>query len=483
MNLKEFIKQYRVVLFLSFFFFLFSYSIKIFTYSYSIDTEIYMLNKNLMLDSWLMIHRFSLVFLKEILGWIPFSIFWTNLFTVIFFYLGCVIFFFTILQVSRKFQTPKHAYYFFLTLSTSCVFLEQFHFVLQSLEVGITFVLFEIGLFFWVKYGKENKLRYLLFSFFLLTFSLGCYQAFAAMFITEVLIFTFLRIQEEKLTGKESMIFLIKSAILLGVSYISYSIIAKIVLSITHLESGGYLETQIGWLHNPLLTNIKNILKSGVRLYFGSFFSYPSFSILNTVLLIGMFISIYKFIKKKKYFSSLILLGIFLSPLCLTILLGNAEPIRASLSMGIVTSFGVLYFLNDKKWVSFIFLICIGIQCFTMLSYQQSDYKRYLNDVSVAEDIYRKIHNDLEGRTVVFIGSYETDQTGEILKSEVMGRSFFNYWGSSERAIGFMNSLGLNVNGDYGYVEEGAKIMEEKPSYPDEESILVTDSHILIKLS
>ena len=86
--MKSWFSLNRKALFLLFFFFCLCYGIKLCTYSYALDTEFFMVHKEAMLLSWLGISRFSLVFLKWLTSIFPFSIFLTNWFTVVFFFIA-----------------------------------------------------------------------------------------------------------------------------------------------------------------------------------------------------------------------------------------------------------------------------------------------------------------------------------------------------------------------------------------------------------
>ncbi len=478
--MKDFIKKYKSVLIYSFLFFILAYSIKIFTYSYGIDTEMYIINKKAMLDSWLIINRFSLVFLKYLLSWLPFSIFWTNLFTVIFFYLGSVVCFYTFTKNKKIVSSKKQAFFFLTFLATSCIFLEQFQFTLQSLEVAFTFFLFEIGMLYLEKYIFEKKVKYSIITILIVTFSIGCYQSFAPMYLAQGIIYLFLY-STEKRENKELLFMFVKEIFFLIVALILYVLISKITLNYFHLEKGSYLTNQIGWFTNPWSINIKNIIKDGIRFYFGFFFKYPSFSLIHTVIFVYIIKECFIRLKEKDYQHIILLLSIFVSPLILTIILGNIEPIRSDLALGIVISFGASYFLKEKK--IYIFTICLLISLGTMLYYQYSDLKRYQNDKQMAYEIYDQVKNEVSDKPLLFIGVQDSDKEGKILKSEVIGRSFFDYWGHNDRIVTFMNSLGLEVTTDTNYIEEGTNLMKDKPSYPHKDSILITEKYVVVKLS
>lgn len=148
----KYIKEYKKEIMISFCVFILAYSIKLFTYSYGIDTEIYMFNRPEMLNSWLAISRFSLVFFKEITTLLPFHIPIINALTIMLFYISVLFSYYNITLCNEKIHNKKNFYYYMFTIGTSAIFLEQFYFTLQSLEVAFFLIVFELGIFFLIQY-------------------------------------------------------------------------------------------------------------------------------------------------------------------------------------------------------------------------------------------------------------------------------------------------------------------------------------------
>ena len=190
-----------------------------------------------------------------------------------------------------------------------------------------------------------------------------------------------------------------------------------------------------------------------------------------------------KQLKQKQYFKTLLILGVITSPILMSIVLGNPEPIRACLSLPFTLAFLLWITYQEKKWYRYLITVLVIIQMLTMLRFEYYDLKRYQNDVAMAQQIYEKVKDYTHDHALVFVGSKDSSMNQKMIKGEVMGYSFFDYDGLSNRAVTFMESLGLQVYGDLNFVQEAEIILKNYPSYPAESSILITEKHILIKLS
>ena len=200
------LKENKEVIIASFFIILVAYSIKLFSYSYSIDTEIYMVQKLEMLKSWLAIHRFSLVAMKYLTNWIPFYLPLINWLTILLFWTSNLFAYFNLSQISPKLKNKKIAIFFISVISTSPIFLEQFNFTLQSMEIAFFLNLFECSVFFLIKYTRNFKYRYALLTILLLTCCIGSYQSFVSLFITMSMIIDWCLI-ENQITKEKIYIF------------------------------------------------------------------------------------------------------------------------------------------------------------------------------------------------------------------------------------------------------------------------------------
>ena len=487
-KIKNIWHKYQKVLLLSFFFFLFCYGIKLFTYSYSLDTEAFMIYRESFLNSWLQLNRFSLVALKEIFAFIPFNIYVTNWITVFLFYLASVFTYFNFARVCSKIREPKKAFFFLAVIGSSPIFLEQFNFTLQSAEIAFFLLLFQIGIYFLQKYFEEHKKYYACLTILLLFICLGAYQSFAPLYIAEGIILLFINVTSEKIkSNKEIFNYIFHTILIFLLSFFLYFLVAKLLLNILNLNSNSYLSNQISWLHNPLKTSIFQIIKSIACIYFGGGYfvsRYVHFTFLNLfVLILGLKESL-KYFKKKKYFLAILMLMILASPLIMTFLLGNHEPVRAQFTLPIVISLLLTYTWIDKK--SFTILVtCFVIgQVLVMGALQYNDYIRFQNDKNMAAEIYEDVKEYLPNRKLIIVGAKDSDIEGKIkVRGEAMGISFFDHYGLSDRATTFMKTLGYPIEDAREYIHEATNLVKDLEAYPKENSILVNDQYVIVKLS
>lgn len=480
--------KYQKVLLVSFFFFLFCYGIKLFTYSYSLDTESFMIYKDSFLNSWLQINRFSLVALKEIFSFFPFNIYVTNWITVLIFYLASVFTYFNFARICPKIREPKKAFFFLAVIGSSPIFLEQFNFTLQSAEIAFFFLLFQIGMYFFQKYFEEHKKYHAVLTILILLVCLGAYQSFAPLYIAETIIFLFITITSKKIKkNKEILNYIFRAILIFLLSFFLYFLVSKILLNMLNLNSNSYLTSQISWLHTPLKTSIFRIIKSIAYIYFGGGYfvsRYVHFTFLNLfVLILGLKESI-KYFKKKKYVLAILILMILASPLIMTFLLGNHEPVRAQFTLPIVISFLLTYMWIDKKSFTVLVTFFIIGQVLVMGTLQYSDYIRFQNDKIMAEEIYEDVKEYLPNRKLVIVGAKDSDVEGKIkVRGEAMGISFFDHYGVSDRSTTFMKTLNYPIEDDRSYIKEATELVKDLETYPSENSIFVNDQYVIVKLS
>lgn len=482
-DIKTIIKDYKNPFLISLLIILIAYSFKLFTYSFSIDTEVYIMSKRALLISWVSINRYTLVILKEILNFIPFHLMVTNWFTVILFWISNIMLYMNLSKIYPKIQGKKQAAIFLSIIGTSPIFLEQFNFTLQSAEIAFFLIVFQLAISMFIKYFENNKIWLAILTIILLFICFGAYQSFVPLFIVEVIIICFIKLETKQLNNNKDIFkYIIKSILILLVALIIYYIGAKIALNVYGIEATDYLTNQIGWKVGKREA-VTRIIKCGVINYFGFIFKNPQFTILNTIMLIISFWLSAKSLLKKEYFKALVILGIVFSPMILSVVVGNAEPIRARIGLPISFAFLSVLVWQDKKWYQILMWILIMIQLATMLTLEFYDYRRYQKDVNMAEDIYEKIKPYTKDHAVVFVGAQNSDSEPRIMNGEVIGASFFDFYGLSDRAITFMGAIGLDVYGDPNYQEEAKQLVIDLPNYPDESSILITDTHVIIKLS
>lgn len=492
-------------------FLIIAYGIQVFYYGISIDTEAIMYNSDALLLSWLGLGRFSLVFLKKILGLTPFNpylasilMLFTNIVTI--YLLGMCLY---------KFSSSKKENYkavialLSATVFITCpIFAEQFNFLLQSFEVAFTMLTTVLSVYYlsnWILFkGKKNVILALLCS----SFSFGGYQANIFMFITLVLgIYVFLivfkRITKPFICGIQYFLFFL-------FSYGIYTIINKIVQLIFVNNSilsnrQSYLGSQILWGNVSLKECIRNIKNYVGSIIFEST-HYFGWLYLIAVIIVCLVVVI---ILKKQYnigckiwgvIGSLLLLA---SPFFLSILLGNKQDIRAQFSFPMLIAccifFGATIF-GKKKFVRAICVFILTILCFfqtiQMANIFMLEYLKYQEDVGLASQITEKIdqlepEDGNEPVPVMFVGAHSSQLMTNLSKYkwETIGYSFFEWdsWtemGSNNRILGFLATLGKNYKIPTTEEARRARVLSENlPSWPNKNSVQKLDNIIIVKLS
>lgn len=481
-KIKNNFNIYKNEYLISFLFFIGIYLFKIFMFSYSLDTEYYLVNKEAILLSWLNINRFSLVLLKELFSFIPFNIFLTNLLTVILFYIATMLTYVNLCKISKKYQSSSKMMLFSCAMGSSPIMLEQFNFTLQSKEMAFFLLLFELSFYYFLTYMEGKQKKWIVLSILLLAITFGAYQSFAVLFITMVFIYLyqeFVNHPKDKRWPK-----MITSVLIFGFAFILYIGISKIAMNLFKMHDSSYLYNQISWLNQPFLTNIKNIKNSFISVYFGFFYHEYLFSLLNTFCFLILVYHLFKSVRDKKYIQIFYTLLLIISPLLLTIVLGGQEPIRAHFVTPLILAYTLIEFYSNKKIYTIISWGMILIQVITMFYFEVNDYKRFQYDKQMAFDIYEIIKDKIENKKLIFIGSIDSYPKDSMIKGESLDISFFNAYGMSDRAPSFMKSLGYPINsGSMEDIEKCKLLAKDLKVYPDQESILITDAYVIIKLS
>lgn len=214
----------------------FTYGVKLFWHSIGVDTELFMTNKNSMLNWHLQIGRFGLVLLQK---WLHIKEF--NPFTA-FFLTFCQIWLFTIswcyiIAIFSRDTVNNHKLIpFALVLMTSPVWAEQFYFLLQAAETSLMITLCPYVIYLLYKGFLDGEKGKIVCAFILLVFMIAVYQAIVPLFCCGVFA-CFILLQEhsdfEPAVYRRLCIQLF--AILIGALAI-YFLIDKIILYCFHME-------------------------------------------------------------------------------------------------------------------------------------------------------------------------------------------------------------------------------------------------------
>lgn len=497
-ELLDFIKVHKTSFILTIFFTFIIYGIKLFNYSISIDTEVIISNYKYLLNSWYGIGRFSLGFLKFILGLTPFNYYLSNVLMILFFAISSFGLYYCLNLVNPTKNSSKleelKIFLFTALIISSPIFAEQFNFTLQCAEVAISLFILDIGVYFFIKSIQSKNIFLLVIPIICFTENFGCYQAFAPVIIAILVEILILLNKNYNYSIKENAIFILKAFFVGVISLIGYFVIGKLVLHFFNLPRGTYLKDQILWLSEPIKNVILNILNYVKVIIEGNSTFY------NHLYLIAIILTFITIIKNyKKVFCNLLSIILLLTPFIFSVLIGNGLIVRMQLVLPIILAIIIIYNTNFKNnYFNYILYIIIFAFIFsqtkTTLNLFESDYARYTQDKTFADSIMEKISpliDDENTTKIVFVGQRQQSGPSVHTAGETFGASFF-FWdylapyGMSNRAIGFINTLGHHFQTITAEEFEMAKkVANEKnlASFPQNNSFCKYNNYIIIRLS
>ena len=485
---KQFCNKYKVSFFVIMVSAFIIYGFKLFNYSISIDTERMILDYKSVINSWYSIGRYSLGFLKFIFGLNPFNYYISNLIMIIVFPISIFLMCYLIDSLNKKDNLSNLKIVLFsLLILTSPLFCEQFNFTLQCAEVAISFLIFDVGLFFLIYSIKNGKNWTLLISIVSFIECLGCYQSFAELIAFGVFLVLFY-VHSNKGKYNYKKVYISIFTVLLG-SILGYLIVSKSVCFIFNISQTSYLNNQILWLSQPISSVVKNIIICSGKLVLGHGLFYTFGFIIACV--IAIFYSVKNF--KNNKLSSIYNFLILLCPFLLLIFLGTRQVYRAQFVYPFVIAYFVIFVFNYDYKKSFKYIMLLIAMVISFMQFRiteslfMSDYLNYQSEKELVNQIISSIdYDELEGKTLIFIGPKSFDSN---LKGETIGYTFFEWdkeciIGSNERIHGLFGIL----NYDYKLptVDEYNIALTKSGDmnvYPSEGSILYYDDIIVIRLS
>lgn len=492
-EIKNLFIKYKVILFFIFLFGIITYGMKLFFYSISIDTEVIMTSFDGQMRSWYSIGRFGLGIIKWFFNFNPFNPYFANWVMVLIFILSVVLLAF-ILESNYKKLSNLKLFIFSLMIISSPILAEQFNFILQGAEIAIAMLLLDIGFFLFTVYLDSKKIVFGLLAIPFFAISFGCYQAFLPLFIAIVVWIGFLKNQNgEYKRSKENIRYIAISILIFIASYLFSTFLTKLCMSYLSITSTSYLKEQISWLHSPFKDNVKNLYEYVKNVLLGKGVFYNSFYGISVILV--AFYSIKGIIQKKlNFYQIFYLLIILITPFLMSLLLGSPEPTRAQFVLPYSTAFLVSYlFIFKKKWVQIFLgiLLCFMIfqQVQTTVHLFFTDYSRYEDDKQLANNVMNRVNTISESNKVIFVGKHHSTSKTMLLEGDVIGKSFFEWdagWviGSNYRIVGFMNTIGYNLEmptiEEYNIAVQESKKMQK---WPNENSIKKYENFVIVKLS
>ena len=388
---------------------------KIINISFGYDTDILIIDHNNIMDSWLGLSRYGLVFLKYIFRlYSNVNLRFFNAITYINIFLYTVLFMY-FLNIDNKSKNIKQNVLPLLLIVSSPILLEQYNFTLQAPEVSFSMILMILSFVTTFKYLKNGKFIYGIITVTLLVLCFGVYQAFVNLYILGALIVLY-KLADCDNNSKN----IIKCITIFVISLFLYYIISKLVIKSFNVSKNEYLTNQIGWF-DDFSGTILGIFKDIIKVFVG----YGH--VLNLGYLMCFIIVMLYLIKEKNFsYKSFYLICMILSPFILSVLTGTRIVYRSLFTLPFLMSFIFFNFYNLKKWIKYLLVILLISQIINSYLLLISDYNRYKNDVYIS----KKIYNDCNGNkdTIIYLyGIERSEENIKLIKGEVMGRSFYEW--------------------------------------------------------
>ena len=412
---------------------------------------------------------------------------------------------------------------------------DQYVFQFQSFEVTYALLLTVLSSFLMVLFAREKAIWALILSVFLSAFSFGVYQSMltaslALVYMVSILLYD----ADSEASDNQSKVFkflntpfgyMILASLQLGISAGVYKVIEKLTC-----KTGTYITNQIAWKTSSFAYCFNNLKQYIKTVMLGQKYMYTTVFIFASAL--ALFALIFTFMKNKKKALSLVLplLGLYVSPFFMAIVMGSEPAPRTQCALPLCTAALMLFVysvfsasfsdsneseLNKDKYRRMriaLLLIIASIMVFINLykterliySYRVIAKSDRENALRIANDLkqYNCNADDENSKPVVFIGTirgktnditfeYNPDNREYVLTSVFILDEGIDpqYYYSSKRILGYMKMLGYNYkNPEPDDMAEAYAKGENMIQYPGAEIkgpdyIKETDNIIIVRLT
>lgn len=459
----KYIKDNRKIIFFVLLLSFVLFAQKIIYPSVGYDTDQYLSNPEETHRVWISHGRYALAWMSHYLGRLWMDPHVANALTCINVTIYTVLFlaFLNLLYTERD---RKRDILIEILLISSPVFLEQYYFTLQTVEVSFSIILMIVAYictYYWI---MEQRNRYGVVTFLLLVFVFGIYQTHVVLYIIGVLLIL-LKVNHEE--SKENFNYIFKCSLVWSSSLAAYYVIKKLVGDFMNIPDSGYLTGQITWLSGTIVEACFMIVKSVGRVVFGIG------HVLNLSYLICLVCIVYSIRKSDKIITwkNFYLLALMVSPLLLNILMASRLLIRSVLGVPIVCAYIFWKYCHDYKWMRTLLIIMIISQIINGQILLYADNVCYKNDITIAKKIYRDCNAD-QNTVIVIKGMEHPEDTKFSFKGQALGHSFFEWSNGGKdademRIQYFMHLQGMDFQIPTEEQKREMQAIEFRNSYPD----------------
>lgn len=451
---KKYIAENKIFVFVSLIISILIYYLKMTTPIIGMDTNGFLFDQEGYNKHWLSIGRVGEVLIKKYIWRGNNNIFLWNTVSCLLFTFSVVFFSF---MLSKIINDRKHLRLLLPCLILSSpLFVFQYYFVLQMFEfsLSLNLVLFSIYL---IEFLSLNRILKSIIVIFLLGITFGVYNTFVFYYIlivSSIILFKITR------AYRNDSFFDFKNMIseyicygiycILGVLF--YIIVNFLVLRYCNITQVSHATNMIYWTSAPLSESLKKLFKTLMYLFFkpGIKSGFPFYNYLPLIMLLCMFLSLYKLFLKRKdlflqaIFSSAVLcssgLGIVLITAAADLPRTMVPQFPFMIAIGIYWS--MMIFNNNKLHTTLLMLLCF----FTCLQVRDSLNLVVSEKMTFEEDYVRMVEIDMAikdlhlsddyKKKVVLTGNIPSKNRFNIgYPNELVGVSMFNFAFSSDNQI------------------------------------------------
>lgn len=436
---------------------------KIICPSIGYDTDQYLTNPEETHRVWISHGRYALVFMSHFLGKLWMNPCVANILTSINIAVYTVLFL-AFLNMLYEDKDKKRNTIVAILLISSPIFLEQYYFTLQAVEVSFSIILIMLAYISTYCWIVENRKKYAVIVYGLLTFCFGVYQTHVVLYIIGVLMILITVNHENQ---SENIKVILRCVLIWGISLATYFVIKKIVGILMGIPDSGYLESQITWLSGSVIESCFMIMKSVGRVVFG----------IGHVLNLSYFICIIYILWRIKKSDKIItwenfyLLSFLIAPMLLNIIMASRLLIRSVLGIPIVCAVIFWKSWRESRYMRILMIVVAVSQIVNGQLLLYADNIRYTNDVAIAEKIYQDCYAD-KNTIIVTKGIEKAEDNGFAFKGQTLGHSFFEWSNGMEdadetRIHYFMHLQGLDFKLPDEHQKQQINTIDFQAEYPE----------------
>lgn len=511
--------------------------------SISIDTEQMICTPQRILTSWLYHERPGLVVSKYLFGQTVFHYNTEIIGTAVFLAAACGAWAGFVRRAAGKKTGALFAVLFPILFLTHPVLTEQFHFLLQSMEVAwaVLLCLTAAGLVSeWLQ--GQRRLWALPAGIVAMAWSFGSYQSLTALYVAAAAGLFLLYyesvsrgeapcVEESRQggAGKEcTALFWWRTAVLHVVVFAAGFLLSRaaakagLYLSTGSTQSTAYVAGMVRWGSRPAVECLRELYHYGKQILSGQGpYGSPAWitaAVGTALVLAARFLRDRRAAKGRKAakgrpagWTVYLLAGtiLYLSPFLLPLYLGGADQVRARMAMPFVIAFGWCYLIclaggapgkRDKGAEDFcaVGLGLLAAAClFGLVQVRQTvrltrtAYEVYRQECALSEELIRAIRETgaPDDAAVQLVGRWSPEPSGGLVRGETTGNSFFEWdaekaYGSTERVVGLWNTLGYEYRPvELQTAESGCEAAAGMPCWPEAGAVVWDGERVLIKLS